>query len=1043
MSRVNRVLNSGAGLKCPGMRLIPLIVLCLFSISPANRSQLKAADPAASLKPANTAAVESNSLTIPKRQPWSTSRIAGSPDPPPPYRVELAFPELKFKDPLDLCNLPGSSRLFVAEQTGRILSFENDPTVSTADLVIDLKASHPELSALYALTFHPKFEQNRYVYVCYIQGNDKPDGTFVSRFEMSNADPPVIDPSTEQVIIRWWAGGHNGCCLKFGPDGFLYISTGDGGAPSPPDPLMAGQDVSNLLSNILRINVDRQDGDKNYAVPPDNPLIGIEGARPEIWAFGFRNPWRMSFDKVRGDLWVGDVGWQLWEMIYRVERGGNYGWPIMEGPQPALPESKRGPTPILPPTVSHPHSEAASITGGYVYHGDRLPELRDVYIYGDFQTGRVWGIRHDGKQVTWQKELAQTPLQLVSFAEDNSGELYLLDYQRTHQVYRLVPNPSDGKHADFPRRLSETGLFTSLRELTPAAGVTPYKINAAQWADSAWSQRWMGVPGADPVQVGADGHWTFPDGAVLVKTISIETKHGDPKSARRLETQILHRQDETWRPYSYIWNDDQSDAELGSAAGSSRTLRILDDRQSDGFREQVWRFASRGECQMCHNPWVEKKTSVTGIQTASPLAVSVGQLDCSLASVGFESSASGPSSGESGANQLELLQQQGWIAGTVAPASGESAAGKFVDPYDTHADLNQRVRSYLHVNCAHCHQPHAGGTATIELMIEAKLEDAKVLDVRPAQGAFGISHARIIAPSDPLGSVLHYRMTKAGSGRMPRIGSEEVDERAVQMIHDWIAQLPSAAAQPETRETQKEDQAAIAMLKSDDAAQRVAALQQLTSSTRGALALLSLVQKGQLPDQARQEALALTTQHPQPEVRDLFERFIPASLRLKRLGNNINMDDILTQASSAERGRQLFFREGAASCKSCHRVNGTGELLGPDLSSIGKKYPARDLLTHLLEPSRFIDPKYVPYVLETVDGHVHTGLLVERNDQQVILRNAQNKEVRVPVKDVEVLVSQQKSLMPDLLLRDMTAQEAADLVAFLGSLRQDEVPASK
>ena len=155
--------------------------------------------------------------------------------------------------------------------------------------------------------------------------------------------------------------------------------------PSPPDVMMTGQDCSDLLSSVLRIDVDHAEPGKPYRIPPDNPFVNMPGVRPEIWAFGFRNPWKMSFDRATGDLWVGDVGWELWELIFKVKRGGNYGWSVMEGPQPVNVEGRRGPTPILPPIKAHPHSEAASITGGYVYHGTRLPELAGAYIYGDYQ----------------------------------------------------------------------------------------------------------------------------------------------------------------------------------------------------------------------------------------------------------------------------------------------------------------------------------------------------------------------------------------------------------------------------------------------------------------------------------------------------------------------------------------------------------------------------------------------------------------------------------------------------------------------------------
>ncbi|MEZ6129889.1 MAG: PQQ-dependent sugar dehydrogenase [Planctomycetaceae bacterium] len=970
---------------------------------------------------ASVSADDQLQATAAQRTAWTASKITGTPDPPPPYIVEPAFQELTFRQPLDLCVAPGSNRLFVAEQRGTIQSFVNRADVATIDPVVNLKESHPELTALYAITFHPKFQQNRYVYVCYIQGADKEDGTFVSRFEMSDTDPPTLDPATEKVIIRWWSGGHNGCSLKFGPDGFLYISTGDGGAPSPPDPLLAGQDVTNLLSCILRIDVDLPgDGELAYRVPNDNPLIGISDARPEIWSYGFRNPWRMSFDSVTGDLWVGDVGWQLYEMIYRVERGGNYGWPIMEGPQPALPESQRGPTPILPPVVSHPHSEAASVTGGYVYHGTRLPELQNVYIYGDYQSGIVWGLKHDGTQVTWHEELARTPLQLVSFGQDHQGELYLVDYQRSQKIYRLIPNPDVGRTSDFPQRLSETGIFRSVEQQTPEAGVRSYRINAPHWADHTTSERWMALPGTDSVQVESDERWKFPEGSVLAKTVSIRLQADDPGSTRRLETQILHREGDCWRPYTYAWNDDQTDAELVPAAGFTRPLRIRDANAPGGVREQNYRFAARNECQMCHNPWVEARTTILGFQSASPLAVTVAQLN-------RDSDASDASP----RNQLQQLHDEGWLAGKLP--ENPSTAVRLSDPYDESADLNERVRSYLHVNCAQCHQPHAGGSSTIELTYQAKLESAGLLGVRPAQGTFGISDASLIAPGDPLGSVLHYRMAKVGNGRMPRTGSDEVDERAVAMIYRWIQQLPATESAQNSNAQSLNN--TISELSTATAEQRAAAVQQWTSSTRSALMLLQWLVENETADDVRQFLITEAAGHSRPEIRDLFERFLPVSQRARRLGTTVDTAQLLSLPGDIEKGRRVFFAEGTSACRSCHRIRESGETLGPDLTLIGKKYVAAEMLLHLLEPSRFIDPKYVGYVLETTDGQIYTGLLLTRNDREVVLKTAQNKEVRVPAENVEELVSQQKSLMPDLLLRDMTPEQVADLLAFLCSLK--------
>src|SRR5262249_3880472 len=340
-----------------------------------------------------------------RRAPWRGSRFVGTPGPPPRYTVEPAFPRLKFHFPVALVPAQGTHRLFVAELPGRVVSFPNDPNNAKVDLALDVAKLHPDLTALYGLAFHPKFGENRYVYVCYVLQNDRPDGSVVSRFAASRTDPPVIDPRSETVILRFWSGGPNGGCLDFGRDGSLYISTGDGAGPSPPDTLKTGQDCSDFLSSILRIDVDHPDLGRGYRIPPDNPFVNTPGVRPEIWAFGFRNPWRMSIDRATGDLWVGDVGWELWEMVYNVKRGGNYGWSVMEGPQPVHVEGRRGPGPIVPPTKVHPHSEAASITGGYVYQGKRLPELKGAYIYGDYQTGIVWALRCAGETVTWHQEL--------------------------------------------------------------------------------------------------------------------------------------------------------------------------------------------------------------------------------------------------------------------------------------------------------------------------------------------------------------------------------------------------------------------------------------------------------------------------------------------------------------------------------------------------------------------------------------------------------------------------------------------------------------
>ncbi|MBL8815324.1 MAG: PQQ-dependent sugar dehydrogenase [Planctomyces sp.] len=966
-----------------------------------------------------------------RRAAWTTSTISGTPDPPPPYRVVPAFPELKFESPLDLTVVPGTNLLCVAEQGGKLFTFENQATTASKQLMADLKLAIPELTAVYAVTFHPQFEQNGRVYVCYVKANDQPDGTFVSEFNTENTSGLRLVPETERVIIRWWSGGHNGCCLKFGPDGFLYISTGDGGAPSPPDPLMAGQDVSNLLSNILRIDVNQYSQDRGYSVPSDNPFVGMEGVRPEIWAFGFRNPWRMSFDRQRGDLWVGDVGWQRWEMVYRIERGGNYGWPIMEGPQPAAPEVQRGPAPILPPTVSHPHSEAASITGGFVYYGTEFPELTGTYIYGDFQSGKVWGLKHDGKAVTWQQELAHTPLQLVGFAEDQSGELLLIDYQRSHQIFRFAKNLTERKSGEFPRLLSRTGLFQNVKDQVPASGVRPYQINVQQWADHATSQRWVAVPGDEPVQFEAPDRWKLPDGSVLVKTISIELERGKPESARRLETQVLHREDGTWRPYTYLWNEAQTDAELVPVSGTMRVFEVRDPAVSGGVEEVRWRVSSRGECQMCHNPWVEMKTTTNGIQSASPLAFSFAQLNVGP-QLHDDSEKQDKNSG-----QLDSLVKEGWIAG-ISPELCRTGP-RFADPYTPQEtltpgeDLNARARAWLHVNCSHCHQPHAGGTALIELTSDVELEKMQLVGARPGQGSFGITNAGLLVPGNPYASVLHYRIAKSGGGRMPRLGSELTDLRAVRLIHDWIESMPESG---NSNQRPADRPVLLNTLNSAEKEQRTEIVQSLMTNVEDAQRLVHWLIRHPEAVAARTTIVEEAVKHPVPEVRDLFETWFPPERKLKRLGSNFDPAHLLAIPGDSERGRLLFEKDAAVACRTCHKAGSIGEDVGPDLRSVGRKYTRDELLTHLMEPSRFIDPKYVTHVVELKSGQVVSGLLTEQTDTVVVLRNAQQKRIEIPTEEIETRVTQQKSLMPDLILRDLTAEQASDLIAWLSTLRE-------
>ena len=944
---------------------------------------------------------------IPQRANWTTSGITGSPLPPLPYVGERAFPALKFSGCLDITVAPGSNRIFIVEQSGKIFSFPNDPDVKQANLVIDLAKEIEGVQQTYALAFHPDFEQNRYCFVCYIKASNQDDGTHVARFRMTDTDPPTIDVNSETTILTWWSGGHNGCCLKFGHDGCLYISTGDGGAPNPPDPKKAGQDVSNLLSNILRLDIDHAEDGKNYRIPADNPFVGLPNVRGEIWAYGFRNPWRMSIDRKTGDLWVGDVGWELWESMNHVERGGNYGWAIKEGPASTNPEWQRGPTPILPPTIAHPHSESSSITDGLTYYGSRLKELYGHHIYGDYDTGKFWSLRYENGNVVEHQEIADTTHRIAGFGEDHDGEMYFLDHA-AGTINRLVPNPRPDISEKFPHKLSETGLFRSTDQLLPETGVIPYSINAEPWADFAVAERHVGIP--DDLSIRPDGaKWLFPEDSVLARTLSIEMQQGDPATRHRVETQILHFDGTVWNPYTYKWNIEQTDATLVGASGSEFTLEIADSDAPAGIRKQTWRFAGRAECQRCHNSW-----------SGPPLGFNTAQLNRHH------------NYGRVSASQLETYTHIGLIE-SLAPSENSP---QLTNPVDTTASVEDRARAYLHTNCSHCHRMHAGGSVLSEMQFDLPLDNTKMINARPSQGTFGIHGARVITPGDPFRSVLFYRITKLGSGRMPKIGSTEVDLNGIALIQEWLSQLPREDTVKSPAPFSIQNAKHLKQLRqADSATEQSEGLIQLFSSTTGALQLLRSVDRGELSATVAATTIQLGTRHSKPEVRDLFERFLSVDNRVKRLGNVVKPEQILSLTGDPVRGRQLFMQSDSVSCRNCHRIEQQGREVGPDLTAIGKKLNAGQLLESILDPSRQIDQKYINYLAETKDGLVITGLLISKDENEVVLKDASNKLNHIPATNIEELLSQEKSMMPDLLFRDMTAQQVADLVTYLGTLR--------
>jgi len=688
----------------------------------------------------------------PPRVPWTTSKVIGSPEPPAPARVERIFPKLNFPEPIDFAYEPVTKRWFVGLLGGRLLTFSPSPEPERADLAGDLRGRHTNLTQFLGFTFHPGFATNRFLFAVFTEKHQETNRWVIARYQITTATPPELDLTSETIIITSKCGGHDGACVKFGPDGMLYASLGDASSPEPPDALKTGQDLSDLLASVIRLDVDHPAAGQNYRVPADNPFVNRPGARPEVWAYGFRNPWRMNFGP-DGALWVGDVGWELWELIHRVTPGYNGGWAFVEGPQSVRSEPAP-PTPVNPAIALHPHHEAASITGGLFYHGPQLPGIRGAYVYGDYATGKIWALRHEGERQTSREELCDTSVQIVSFAEDPAGEIVMLDHRGDAGIYRLIPNSVTGNSPPFPRRLSDTGLFADVRTQTVAAGVQPYRINAEMWQDHAISERWLAIPGTNRWHNGG-----FPANSVVVKTLSLELEHGNPASRRRLETQLLHAGTDGWQAFTYRWNDAQTDAELVPAAGAVAAFKVKDSREPGGQREQTWRFPSRSECLRCHNPW-----------------------SGTLLGLGHEQLHTGTTDSESSLRQLIA-------SGTATFDSPPQVPQRWPSPYDSTAAVEPRARVWLHLNCAACHRFGAGGAVASFFNQDAKLEDLRLINQIPTRGTFGLDDARILDKGQPEKSVLWYRINTEGQGHMPHIGSRLVDPDGSRLLGDWIESL--------------------------------------------------------------------------------------------------------------------------------------------------------------------------------------------------------------------------------------------------------------
>jgi glucose/arabinose dehydrogenase len=381
-------------------------------------------------------------------------------------RGEPAFPNLKWEGwaprdedgnptkPLRILELTYANgfpkRLFAMDQRGWIFTFENRRDVETATRFLNIESKVSPWNGpganeqgLLGLAFHPKFKDNGEFFVSYTRKKD--DTSVIARYRVMKDNPLIADPESEEILLELPQPykNHNGGPIEFGPDGFLYIAFGDGGLRN--DPVKSGQDRNQWLGSLLRIDVDTKSPGLNYGIPADNPFVNATGIKPETYAYGFRNPWRIAFDKASGRLWLGDVGQDLYEEVNVVEKGGNYGWSDREGSAPfGNNPPVAGVGPYIEPVWQYDHMAGKSITGGRVFNSSRIPELKNKYIYADYVSGAVWALSYDpatGK-ATRNEQLIAGGVPIFAFGEDQEGEVYYSrDTNRSEVLYRFEVDP--------------------------------------------------------------------------------------------------------------------------------------------------------------------------------------------------------------------------------------------------------------------------------------------------------------------------------------------------------------------------------------------------------------------------------------------------------------------------------------------------------------------------------------------------------------------------------------------------------------------------
>lgn len=669
-------------------------------------------------------------------------------------------------NPIYLTQPPGvNDRYYVLERPGRVKTFlMTDAAVTQA---VDFSAqvvTRGEGGAL-GMAFHPNFSVNRYVYIFMtvareaygVTDNNVSMISVVRRYTVS-ADGRSFDNAVDilaplnandtRLNHRW--NNHKGGWIGFSPiDGYLYIATGDNGEGPGNAPIAnnfphPASDLQSLHGKVLRIDVDSA---LPYGIPTDNPFATGGGAA-EIFAWGLRNPWRASFDRLNGDLWVGDVGEGAREKINLIERGGDYGWPYREGHLDRCNGCARGAASIAP-VVDMPHSDGwRAVIGGYVYRGNALPELQGRYIFADFVRSGFSTISFDNNGEAFAEDFISGGGGSQTLSEDNAGNIWQVhDWGGFNRLTRV----SAPAASEFPATLSATGCFDADNVRAPNSGVVSYDLNSPLWSDGAAKERHFALPDNTHITIEANGQWSFPVGSVLIKTFVL----GNTPVETRL---LVRHQDGDWGGYSYEWNDSGTEAHL-LAGSKTKTVG-----------NQLWRYPSRAQCMTCH-------TAPNGNFAAERvLGLETAQINRDFVYPGNLL-----------ANQIQSLASVSYFAHDPGP---HNQLARMPDPIHGDAPVGDRARAYLHTNCANCHQPNGPGRASMDLRYSTASANGGYCNTLPAFGNFGIADARLVKPGNAAHSIIPLRMQRTDAHRMPPLGVHIVDTAGVGVVEQWINSLP-------------------------------------------------------------------------------------------------------------------------------------------------------------------------------------------------------------------------------------------------------------